>query len=236
MKEILSNLIKNTSELQEFLTKQFYIEKNLNLTYFNQHTFNIAYRDKGFRNILEDFYIYQEGIGNYLSLISLGFENVERIDSTEVLFNIFNDFCTHNKKIFIIGDSIENEILEKVSNHRKLNLVGYHNGFFSENQIDDIAKQIEDSKAEFVVIGMGSPKQEFAVLKFKESLSDVNFLCVGNFLRYYFGLQKRAPLFFRKLQLEWFYRFLQEPKRLFSRYLVGIPLFFIRVVLIFLKK
>lgn len=236
MKELLSKLIKNTSELKEFLNSQFYLNKNLKLTYFNQHSFNLAYTNKDFLNNLKEFYIYQEGIGNYLTLTFLGFPNIERIDSTEIHFSIFNDFCVYNKKIFIIGDKIENEILEKVSKERKLNLVGYHNGYFPESKINAIARQIEQLETDFVVIGMGSPIQEFTALKLNKHLSNVNFLCVGNFLRYYFGLQKRAPLFFRKLQLEWFYRFLQEPKRLFDRYIIGIPLFFIRVLFIFLIK
>lgn len=232
MNDIIKKLIKTKTDLDLFLENHFYSKKNLNLTYFNQHTFNIAYTNEDFLKILKNFNIYQEGIGNFIALKFLGYKKIDRIDSTEVLYCIFKSLSELNKRIFIIGDNISKEVLESVVKKKKLNLVGYHNGYFNENQVEFIAKKIQDVKAEYVAIGMGSPKQEYAVIMFRKFLSDVNFLCVGNFLRFYFGLQKRAPKWMRTLQLEWFYRFLLEPKRLFNRYILGIPKFFWRVFLL----
>lgn len=236
MMELLRKLIKNKNDLNDFLVNNFFVKRNLNLTYFNQNTFNIACSSNDFIDTLREFNVYQEGIGNYLALKFLGFKEIDRIDSTEVLYNIFNKFSLEKSKVFIIGDNIPDEILKNISAEKRLNLVGYYNGFYTNEEFEFIVKKIQDSNAEFVIVGMGSPKQEFAVLKFRNYLDNVNFLCVGNFLRFYFGLQKRAPKLFRIFQLEWFYRFLQEPERLFKRYFLGIPQFFYRVLLIKLKQ
>jgi N-acetylglucosaminyldiphosphoundecaprenol N-acetyl-beta-D-mannosaminyltransferase len=232
MRDIIEKLIKTKADLDIFLENYFYSKKNLNLTYFNQHSFNLAYTDKNFLEILKGFNIYQEGIGNFIALKFLGYKIIDRIDSTEVLYRIFKNFSSKNNRVFIIGDNISQEILETVTKEKKLNLVGYHSGYYTDDEVKFIVKKIQDAKAEFIVIGMGSPKQEYAVIMFRQFLAGENFLCVGNFLRFYFGLQKRAPKWMRTLQLEWFYRFLLEPKRLFKRYIIGIPVFFWRVFLL----
>ena len=69
---------------------------------------------------------------------------------------------------------------------------------------------------------MSSPKKEVFLNKFKLQLKDVNFIMgVGGSFDVISGDIKRAPVFMQKIGLEWFYRFLQEPRRMWKRYLIG---------------
>jgi len=228
--EHLANLIKNKVEIDEFVSNEFLIKSGLILSYFNQHTFNVFYSDKNFHEVNKNIKFYQEGIGCYISLNFLGFKNIQRIDSTEVIENIFIKLLNTEKKIFLLGSNYEKRFVEEKIFNKFPQIVGYHSGFFDESLIPDIAQKIKESKAEFVLLAMGQPKQELTAIKLRSFLPDLNFYCVGNFFNFYLGVQKRAPLWIRKLQLEWFFRFLLEPKRMFKRYIIGIPLFFIRIL------
>jgi N-acetylglucosaminyldiphosphoundecaprenol N-acetyl-beta-D-mannosaminyltransferase len=230
VKDQLTFLIKNQKEIDEFVSNEFLFKSGLILSYFNQHTFNIFFSNKEFREIYDDIEFYQEGIGCFVGLNLLGIKKLQRIDSTEIIENIFVKLLRENKKIFILGSNFDKKFFqEKIFNNFPL-IVGYQNGYFKVDEIPDIARRIKESKTEFVLLAMGQPKQEFIAVKLKKLLPDLNYYCVGNFFNFYFGIQKRAPLWIRNIQLEWFYRFLLEPKRMFKRYIIGIPLFFIRII------
>jgi len=104
-----------------------------------------------------------------------------------------------------------------------------------ENLIEEIYKIIVNNNIEIVLLGIGFPKQEIISIKISEKLrkNDLNlpiFITLGASFEFYIGEKKRAPQFIQKLGLEWFYRFLQEPRRLFKRYFIDdikfISLFF----------
>jgi exopolysaccharide biosynthesis WecB/TagA/CpsF family protein len=77
---------------------------------------------------------------------------------------------------------------------------------------------------------MGVPKQELFAEQLIRTSNERVIICVGNFLEFYFGTKKRAPYFLQKIGFEWMFRLLSEPKRLWRRYLLGIPLFIYRVI------
>ena len=101
-------------------------------------------------------------------------------------------------------------------------IAGYRNGYFDENQEQDIAKQISQSGANILFVAISSPKKEFFLNQNKQFLKNVNFIMgVGGSFDVVSGLVKRAPLWMQKIGMEWFYRFAQEPKRMWKRYLIG---------------
>ena len=231
----LKKLLKNQSEIFDFVERSFLNENGIILSYFNQNTFNIYFSDKEFREVFNEIKFYQEGIGCFLGFNFLNIENLERIDSTHIIDIIFQRLIISQKKIFILGGNFKEDFVNNVIKKKYLNVIGYFNGYFSEQEFDKIIEEIIKSKAEYVLLGMGQPKQELVALKLKSLLPELNFFCVGNFFNFHFRLQRRAPKWVRKLQLEWFFRFLLEPKRLFKRYLIGIPLFFLRIILLKLE-
>ncbi|MGK7896596.1 MAG: WecB/TagA/CpsF family glycosyltransferase [Xenococcus sp. (in: cyanobacteria)] len=106
------------------------------------------------------------------------------------------------------------------SRYPKLNICGFNDGYFSAAETAERVQAIRQSKAQILIVGMGVPRQEFFL---EENWSDlgVNFaIGVGGSFDVIAGKKKRAPLWMQQAGLEWLYRLIQEPKRLWKRYLV----------------
>ena len=90
-----------------------------------------------------------------------------------------------------------------------------------------IIQMINDSGATVVLVGVGCPKQEKWIAAHKDKMPDVKiWMALGATIDFEAGTIKRAPLIWQKMYMEWFYRFLQEPRRLFKRYFIDDPKFF----------
>lgn len=222
-------IIVSKKKLLKVLTRFFEHSEGILFTYFNQNSFNIFYSNKKYREVLEHFNVYQEGIGMYIALRFLGIREVERIDSTEMHMEIINKLISNNMSISFIGGNFKEEEIKKRAKKAGLEIEFYHNGFFSEDKINYLIDCLEKTKSNYIIIGMGTPVQELLAYKLSKKIHDKAILCVGNFMNYFLAYKSRAPEFLRKLQLEWFYRLLQEPVRLFRRYIIGIPLFLWRI-------
>jgi N-acetylglucosaminyldiphosphoundecaprenol N-acetyl-beta-D-mannosaminyltransferase len=99
---------------------------------------------------------------------------------------------------------------------------GYRNGYYTKAEEPIIAKQIAGSGAQLLFVAITSPKKENFLFEYKEILKNVNFtMGVGGTFDVIAGVTKRAPGWMQRIGMEWFYRFLQEPYRMWKRYLVG---------------
>ena len=130
-----------------------------------------------------------------------------------------------NIPICIISGNFSESFIKEECINRKINLAGYHGGFFSEEETSDIISIINRFNSKVYLIGMGIPKQEYFAYELNKTQGNKIIICVGNLVEFYFGTIKRAPLFFQKLGIEWVFRLITEPKRLLKRYLIGIPYF-----------
>jgi N-acetylglucosaminyldiphosphoundecaprenol N-acetyl-beta-D-mannosaminyltransferase len=81
-----------------------------------------------------------------------------------------------------------------------------------------------------LLVAFGAPKQDLWIARYQESLGVSLAIGVGGLFDFYSGRIKRAPLWVRELSLEWLYRLLQEPGRMWRRYFMGIPIFLFRVL------
>ena len=104
-------------------------------------------------------------------------------------------------------------------------IAGYRNGYFDDKEAEEIAKQIAESGAQMLFVAMSSPKKEIFLNRYKDKL-DVPFIMgVGGAFDVVAGQIKRAPLWMQKSGLEWLYRVVQEPRRMWKRYLVTNSVF-----------
>ena len=126
------------------------------------------------------------------------------------------------------------KLLEKYLQHTDIVIAGYNNGFAYEN--DKLLGMINKSKPDILVVGMGSPKQEEWIMNCKGNLDVKIIIAVGDGIKVFSGTKKRGPKVIQKLGLEWLVRLFFEPKRLWKRYLIGIPLFFIRLIKIYFTR
>lgn len=98
-------------------------------------------------------------------------------------------------------------------------------GEWPEDEFEKICHLIKDSGANLVWVGLGCPKQERWIAKHKEDLPPAVYFGIGAAFAFHAGEVKQAPSFLQKFGLEWFYRLLMEPRRLFKRYFTYNSLF-----------
>ena len=140
-----------------------------------------------------------------------------------------------NCKIFLLGamEGVAQKAMERINEKvgRKIVVGAYSPSYGFEkkqNENNDIYKMINDSGANVVLVGVGCPKQEKWIDAHKTMMPGVDiWMALGATIDFEAGNIKRAPKIWQKLYLEWFYRFLQEPKRMYKRYFVDDPIFFL---------
>lgn len=161
----------------------------------------------------------------------------ERVAGIDLMDNLVKLAHENQYKIFLFGakEEVVKKVVEIYSKKYNKNIIaGYRNGYFNQNDEASIAKEIKDSGAQMLFVAITSPFQENFMFNNKEILKSVNFkMGVGGSFDVISGMTKRAPLWMQKNGLEWFYRFLQEPKRMWKRYLVGNSKF---IYLVFKQK
>lgn len=149
-------------------------------------------------------------------------ERVSGIDLMEALVKLAHQ---NQYKIFFFGakEEVVKTVVDRYSNDYSPKIIaGYRNGYFKKDEEQDIAKQISDSGANILFVAISSPTKENFLYENKKLLNKVNFIMgVGGSFDVVSGKVKRAPVWMQNSGLEWFYRFAQEPKRMWKRYLVG---------------
>jgi N-acetylglucosaminyldiphosphoundecaprenol N-acetyl-beta-D-mannosaminyltransferase len=99
-------------------------------------------------------------------------------------------------------------------------------GFQNDQQeCSKICAMLRKANPNILVIGVGAPKQELWIHRYRDQIAPCTVICAGATIDFLSGTKKRAPMWVRRLRLEWVYRVSQEPKRLFMRYAKGLLLF-----------
>lgn len=144
----------------------------------------------------------------------------------------------NNTRIFLLGgkDSSAQVAMEKINKKvgREIVVGAISPSMGFENKDDEnkqIIKEINESGANVLAVGVGAPKQEKWIARYSNQLKNINiFFAVGASIEFEAGTLKRAPVFFRKLGLEWLYRLKKEPNRLCKRYLKDVWVIYLLVL------
>src|SRR5690625_3822039 len=149
----------------------------------------------------------------------------ERIAGIDLMDNLVRMASENGYKIYLLGarDEVVSKLSQIYSQKYGENLVaGYRNGYFKREEEADIVKNIAQSGAQMLFVAISSPIKENFLYRHREALREINFIMgVGGGFDVFAGKVKRAPVWMQKLGMEWFFRFLQEPKRMWRRYLIG---------------
>jgi N-acetylglucosaminyldiphosphoundecaprenol N-acetyl-beta-D-mannosaminyltransferase len=227
---IFDNIITQEENVIQLITDSLKNQRCSLITYLNQHCFNVYISNSEYKKLLDNnFTIFMDGLGVYAALKLLGFKNVQKFNATDLYYKIFQRFSLEQTKIFLIGGNFSDKLISKKTVEKRLNICGYHNGYFSNDVTASIVDAIHNTAPEVVIIGMGVPKQEFIAVEIAKLIQNKVILCVGGFLEFYLGTKKRAPVFLRKIGLEWVHRLIKEPERMWKRYIIGIPFFLFRI-------
>ncbi|MDT0606239.1 WecB/TagA/CpsF family glycosyltransferase [Croceitalea rosinachiae] len=149
----------------------------------------------------------------------------ERVAGIDLMENLVELAHQKQYKIFFFGakEDVLTKVVENYSEKYSPNIIaGYRNGYFNKHDEEQIAVDISNSGANILFVAISSPTKENFLYQNKAILKKVNFIMgVGGSFDVVSGKVKRAPLWMQNAGLEWFYRFIQEPKRMWKRYLVG---------------
>ncbi len=161
----------------------------------------------------------------------------ERVAGIDLMMKLVEKAFVNKYKIYFLGakETVVKKVVEKYRNEFSNEIIaGYRNGYFDKKDESEIAKEISESKANILFVAISSPMKENFLYENKELLKGVNFIMgVGGSFDVVAEEVKRAPIWMQKNGLEWFYRLIQEPKRMWKRYLLGNLKF---ILLVFKEK
>jgi len=169
-----------------------------------------------------------DGMSVAWALKFLGYKNVSKASCPDIFNQLMELSVEKGFRPFFLGATPE-IIDEAVKNLQikfpKIEIAGYHHGYFNDNESAKVASLIKDSKADMLFLGISSPKKELFSEKYVDFMKVPYTFGVGGVFDILAGVTKRAPLWMQNSGLEWFYRFIQEPRRMWKRYLIGNSLF-----------
>jgi len=152
-------------------------------------------------------------------------------------FEIMSFAEKNGLRVFILGGNkkVSKKVIKYLGKkYKKIKLNGNHGYFKSDFQIVD---KINRSPSDILIVGLGSGYQKPWIIKNLAHFRKIkSIIAVGNFIDILGGGTKSPPKLIRKLGLEWFYRFINEPKRLWKRYLIGGIIVLKQLILSLLSK
>lgn len=151
-----------------------------------------------------------------------------RVNGTDLMYRLLGRANERGYRVFFFGAS--EEVLQNVLRRVRQDypgavIAGAQNGYFKPEEEWNIANKIRDSRADIIFIAFGTPKKEIWVRRYLDVMSVPVVHGVGGSFDVFAGLIPRAPVWMQQWGLEWFYRLLQEPRRMWSRYLVTNSVF-----------
>ena len=160
---------------------------------------------------------YCDGFGAVMALKKRGCKNVVRIPGCELWLKIIAALYQNNKTFYLVGgkqEVIESTVKKLRGEFKGIQIVNYRNGYIrTQEEQEALINDVAEKRPDVVFVAMGSPKQEILMVKMLERHAAI-YQGLGGSFDVYAGLVKRAPEFFQKLGLEWFYRLLCQPKRI----------------------
>lgn len=234
----IADLIIDTSNYEEIIEKiELNIKKNTLFTFhnINMYIINNTFKDKKLkRTLLKIKNLFGDGIGIYWASKILDKKNCfqERITGTDLYYKIIENAEKNKWSIIFYGGAeytsknIKQTLL-KIYPHLDIKtILSKDNSYLN----DEIIEIINKDNSDILMVGLGTPKQEIWLAENCEKIKIPVQFCVGSGIDFLSGNLKRAPLWMRKIGLEWLYRLFQEPRRLWKRYILGIPLFIFYVL------
>lgn len=208
-KELLERIINFINE------KRFHL-----IVTINSENATKALENKIFLDVIKNAdLVIPDGIGIIFASKILGDKLPERIPGIDLSYKLLEISNEKGYKIVLIGGKEgvaegAKENLKKI--FPNLNIAMTYNGYFNEDEEKKIIEEIQKIEPDILLVGMGSEKQEIWIWNNREKFKNIG-VCigVGGTLDIWAGKKKRAPKLVQKLGLEWLYRVIIEPKRIF---------------------
>lgn len=219
-------------DVAEFIIDRVHSNEHTKIYFVNAHSLNIASVDSEYRNALENAVLLCDGIGvGIAAKILTGSSFPDNLNGTDFLPFLFRQ-SGRALRVYLLGGQ-QGVAASAADAFRRsypnLCIVGHHHGYFSEEDDARITKIITDSRPDILLVAMGNPKQEVWVNRQGSDLSVPVVFGVGGLFDFVSGRAVRAPMLVRRIRCEWIWRLCLEPRRMFKRYVIGNPVFLLRV-------
>jgi len=152
----------------------------------------------------------------------------ERVAGIDLMENLVKLADEKSYKVFFFGakEEVVKGVVDKYSAMYSSSIIaGYRNGYFNKEDEESIAREISESGADILFVAISSPIKEIFLNRYKNLINTPFIMGVGGSFDVVSGKVSRAPLWMQKYALEWFYRFLQEPRRMWKRNLYTNSMF-----------
>lgn len=196
-------------------------------TYVNPHACNVAAGNPEFARLMDRASIaWCDGTGVKWAARLLGIPLEGRFTFPQIAEAFFAMCAEKGLKLFAVGETTDDitAFAHRLRDrHPRLNLCGVHHGFFDMDSEEDrrLRETIKAQGPDFILVGMGMPKQEFWGDALVGELDRGVVICVGALFRYYAGLAYRGPQWMTENGMEWLWRLARHPIAYFNRYVVG---------------
>lgn len=190
--------------------------------------------DQEFRRVYrEASFVLPDGVPLLWAAEFLGTPLKEKISGSDLFPRLCEVSVEKEYKLFFLGGR-EGAALKAAKILREkypnIEIVGFYCPPFGFEEVEaennKIIQMIKESKPDILFVGLGAPKQEKWIYKYKEQYQVPVSVGIGVSFEFTAGMVKRAPVWMQQAGLEWFWRLLMEPKRLWKRYLIDDPVFF----------
>jgi len=205
--------------------------QNKKISASDAHVLVLAKRDQNFNEVIQSFWWnLPDGMPSAWILKLKGAKSANRISGPDFFKAVI--VATKAQKInhFLCGGAkgVAEELKLKCKNWGNQNIVGTLSPPFralNDKDFEDIGVDIDQSNANIVWVGLGAPKQIYFTNELVKHCNVQAVVTIGAAFDFHTNRVKKAPKWIQNVGLEWFYRVLKEPRRLFGRYFKTVPLF-----------
>jgi len=163
-----------------------------------------------------------DGMSVVWALRASGQSVPERVAGVDLMTRLLEEASAHRLRVYLLG--AKREVITKLVNvirtrHPGIGIAGFRDGYFGPQHHSEIVEEIRASGAHLLFVGMPSPFKETWCERHRDALSVPIIIGVGGSFDVLAGFIRRAPYWMQSAGLEWFWRLLMEPRKLWRRYL-----------------
>ncbi|MBX7172154.1 MAG: WecB/TagA/CpsF family glycosyltransferase [Pyrinomonadaceae bacterium] len=236
--KVLGLPINNTSmkEAVDLISEKLHSTGSaVQFCFVNADCANLSVKNTEYKAVLNRAqFVFADGIGMKIAgkLLKTGIK--QNVNGTDLFPRLCEKLSGTGKKIFLLG--AKPKIADAVANWVKTNfpeteVCGTQHGYYSSEDEPRILQKINESQTDLLLVAFGAPRQDVWIAENLPNLKIKAAIGVGGLFDYFSGRIPRAPQWLREMGLEWFFRFYQEPRRMWRRYFLGNFVFLSRVIL-----
>lgn len=192
----------------------------------NAHSIEVASRNADFFTALKrSNLLLADGSGVLLGSRLAGHPLTHNLNGTDLIPALCQAASPQRPlSIFLLGAKpgiADKAAVTLAAQSKGVKIAGVQNGYFAETETPEVLQRIRDAKPDVLLVAMGTPRQEIWIDKYSHQLPGVICIAVGGLFDFMAGQVPRAPKLFRNLGVEWVWRMMMEPDRLWKRYTIG---------------